>query len=385
MKISNRFLRTVAILLACMSLLTLFSACGKKEKPIYKKEFPNVNKIEYDLSKYLKAPKIRDIVVHKKRIDNAVSYALISLLLEDAERTDFKDKDSTDVALYDTVTLHFKGVPADTSVKLDEDTLKSMDNTSAENGSNLVIGSGMFIGEYVSDDENKANPSFEDQLIGMKVGETKDIVVTFPDNYPSSPKLEGLPVKFTVTILSLSRPTLGELTDGTCKKKTGYETVEKYKEYLVEYYSGSYAYDAVYASCEIIGDCKELIDVYVDKYVHDKVNYSYGKELTEEDYKEAYADLYESVYDDAYTWAKSVADERVILKYLFDSCNITYTDKEFEERLASDWEANKDDYSSNYGIASKEEFLEYFGKDEVELSYMFEKTLKILPDFVNIK
>jgi trigger factor len=46
---------------------------------------------------------------------------------------------------------------------------------------------------------------FEDQLIGMKVGETKTITVTFPDTYEANSELAGQDVQFKVTINEINR------------------------------------------------------------------------------------------------------------------------------------------------------------------------------------
>ena len=50
----------------------------------------------------------------------------------------------------------------------------------------LVLGSGQFV------------PGFEEQLVGMEVGETRDINITFPENYV--PELADQDVVFTVTV-----------------------------------------------------------------------------------------------------------------------------------------------------------------------------------------
>lgn len=50
----------------------------------------------------------------------------------------------------------------------------------------LVLGSGQFV------------PGFEEQLIGMEKGETRDINITFPENY--YPEMAGKDVVFTVTV-----------------------------------------------------------------------------------------------------------------------------------------------------------------------------------------
>lgn len=58
---------------------------------------------------------------------------------------------------------------------------------------NLVIGSGTFI------------DGFEDGVIGMKTGETKDLNLKFPDSYQST-DLAGKDVVFTVTVNAFTRP-----------------------------------------------------------------------------------------------------------------------------------------------------------------------------------
>jgi len=50
----------------------------------------------------------------------------------------------------------------------------------------LKLGSGTFV------------PGFEEQLVGMKVGESRDVNITFPTNY--YPELAGKDVVFKVTI-----------------------------------------------------------------------------------------------------------------------------------------------------------------------------------------
>lgn len=50
----------------------------------------------------------------------------------------------------------------------------------------LVLGSGQFV------------PGFEEQLIGVEVGETRNVNITFPENY--YPEFAGKDVVFTVTV-----------------------------------------------------------------------------------------------------------------------------------------------------------------------------------------
>ena len=83
-------------------------------------------------------------------------------------------------------------------------------------GFDLTLGSGQFI------------PGFEDQVVGMNIGETKDVNVTFPENYQAE-NLKGKPAVFSVKLNSLQGKELPELTDAFIKDATGSETIDEYK------------------------------------------------------------------------------------------------------------------------------------------------------------
>ena len=76
----------------------------------------------------------------------------------------------------------------------------------------LTVGSGEFI------------PGFEEQLVGMKKGETREIDVTFPKDYQSE-ELAGKKAQFEVTILHVDGPNQGDLDDDFAKR-LGMENVE---------------------------------------------------------------------------------------------------------------------------------------------------------------
>lgn len=87
----------------------------------------------------------------------------------------------------------------------------------------LVIGSGSFI------------PGFEEQVIGMATGETKDLEVTFPENY-QEPTLAGQPVVFKVTVNEIKTKVLPEYNDELVQmlKQEGVTTTEQFEEFLKE-------------------------------------------------------------------------------------------------------------------------------------------------------
>ena len=92
-------------------------------------------------------------------------------------------------------------------------------------GFDLTLGSGQFI------------PGFEDQVVGMNVGESKDVNVTFPENYQAE-SLKGKPAVFAVKLNAIQGKELPELTDEFIKEATGSETVEAYKAKTLERLQG---------------------------------------------------------------------------------------------------------------------------------------------------
>jgi len=72
-------------------------------------------------------------------------------------------------------------------------------------GFELVIGSGQFI------------PGFEDQMVKMKIEETKDVTVTFPEDYQSK-ELAGKEAVFTVTLNDIKEKGEAELDEEMVKR-----------------------------------------------------------------------------------------------------------------------------------------------------------------------
>lgn len=85
----------------------------------------------------------------------------------------------------------------------------------------LAIGSGNLI------------PGFEEQLIGMKKGETREIQVTFPADY-SNKEIAGKDARFTVTLKEVKKKVLPELNDEFAKDTGGNKTVDELKARVKE-------------------------------------------------------------------------------------------------------------------------------------------------------
>ena len=74
---------------------------------------------------------------------------------------------------------------------------------------------------------------FEEQLIGLGVGEEKDVNVTFPEQYHAE-DLAGKPAVFHCKVNSIKHKEMPELTDEFVKESTSYESIEDMKAKLRE-------------------------------------------------------------------------------------------------------------------------------------------------------
>ena len=110
--------------------------------------------------------------------------------------------------------------PAQNGDQLNLDYSGSIDGVKFDGGTaekqDLVLGSGSFI------------PGFEDQLIGVKAGESKDVVVTFPKDYGAK-DLAGKEAVFACTVHTIKEKKLPDLDDDFAKDVSEFDTLEAYK------------------------------------------------------------------------------------------------------------------------------------------------------------
>ena len=125
-------------------------------------------------------------------------------LKEMAERNSRLQSVERAVKKGDTATIDFEGF--DNGVAFDGGKGENFD---------LEIGSGSFV------------PGFEEQLIGMKAGEEKDIDITFPENY--TPELAGKPVVFHVKVNEVKVKEVPAIDDEFAKDVSEFDTLKELK------------------------------------------------------------------------------------------------------------------------------------------------------------
>ena len=130
----------------------------------------------------------------------------------------------------------------------------------------LEIGSGAFI------------PGFEEQLVGMAIGETKDITVTFPEEYHAE-ELAGKEAVFTCTINGITVKELPTLDDDFAQDVSEFSTMEEYRADIARIIGERYTKDAENADesklVETIVEAaqfelpEEMVEEQIDNYVED--------------------------------------------------------------------------------------------------------------------
>ncbi len=238
------------------------------------------------------------------------------------------------------------------------------------NGANypLEIGSHTFI------------PGFEEGIVGMKVGETKELNLKFPDNYTK--ELANKDVKFNVTVREIKERVLPELNKDFYAD-LGYENIETEEEFRKEVkeaikerkneeVKNKYLDDVLEEASKNLEI--EINPEIIDDEVHRMIN-QFGEQLRMQGITlDQYLQFTGSNHEDLHKQMEPEATRRVKYRYLIEEVavkeKIEITDEEAEE------EATR--MAESYGV-EKTEFLTHFGGlDVVKYDMKMRKALEIL-------
>lgn len=261
----------------------------------------------------------------------------------------------------DTVTINFTGT-------IDG---KEFDGGSAEDYE-LVVGDGGMI------------DGFEEGIVGMQKGETKELDLTFPEDYYEE-SVAGKAVVFEVTLQKFTRP--AELTDEWVAANTDYTTVDEYragvKEQLEEtavqtadYDLSNNAWSEVLASSEVKEYPKEDVDQAKENYK--KLNEEYVKESGMEmaDFLEAQGMSEEDYEEDCQQYAESKVEQNLIVQGIMDAEGLTLDDAEVKDL--------EDEMLQEYGFTSIDEMVEVYGQQEVNESLALLRVERFIIDNATI-
>ena len=211
----------------------------------------------------------------------------------------------------------------------------SVDGVKFEGGTaekqNLVIGSKTFI------------PGFEEQVIGMNIGDEKDINVKFPEEYHAE-DLKGKDAVFAIKLHEIKKKELPELNDEFIKDAVGAESLEAYKKETKERLEKQNADRAERElEDEIVKKITETSDVVIpDALIENQID----RMVQEMEYRLSYqglklADYLKYIDKSMEDFRKGYAEQatelvksQLVIEGIIEREEITATDEDVEARVA---------------------------------------------------
>lgn len=241
----------------------------------------------------------------------------------------------------------------------------------------LEIGSGSFI------------DNFEEQLIGAKVGEEREVKVTFPENYGKE-ELNGKEATFKVTVNEIKVKELPALDDEFAKESTEFETIAEVKEdikkRLEESNTAKAQKELEEAVINAAIDCTKIdlpqvmVDKEIDVMIKDLENRLKYQGLTLEQYMEYTGNDLEKMKD----YMKENAERKVRGDLTLDAIakaeNIEVTEEELKEKAT--------EVAKMYSAAEDEKMIDLLMKSQKEMlenDIRITKTIKFLVDNCKVK
>ncbi len=183
---------------------------------------------------------------------------------------------------------------------------------------------------------------FEEQLIGLKAGEDKDVNVTFPTEYHVK-ELAGKPAVFACHVNSVKEKQYPELNDEFASNVSEYETMAEFKAHMEEHLQEHLDEHAkVDAENEIIDKIVEntevevptqMVDNELDNMMKDMEYRLMYQGLNLEAYANYMGTTVDKIKEDRRPDALKSVKVRLALSYILDKEKITVTDKEFDEKV----------------------------------------------------
>lgn len=313
-----------------------------------------------DIDKYITIGQYKGLSLEKV-VETITDTEVEGSISQDLAMTKEEVKDGV-VEEGDTVVVNYVGT----------ENGKEFNGGSAEN-QEITIGSGGYI------------PGFEDGILGMKKGETKDVPLTFPEDY-IEPSMSGKDVVFKITLQSFKRAP--ELNDDWVAKNTDFKTVEEYKEdkkkllqesaeKMAESVLYQTAWNQVYEASEVKEyPEKDVKEAYAEFETQIK---SYAKQggMELEDYLESQQVSQEAFESQCQEYAEARVKQNLILQGIMDAEGITLEDK---ESLAV-----QDELIQTYGVQDLAALVDTYGQTSVDTTIGLIRVERFIVENANVE
>lgn len=332
--------------------------------------------IEYDPLDYVELGDYKGIEVELQE-DYAVDDAAVQTFIEQnvlAQYPDYKDTDKKTVETGDFVNIDYVGK---------RDGVAFNGGTAA--GYVLEIGSGSFI------------PGFEDGLIGVEVGNTVDLPLTFPETYNPNPDMAGAEVTFTVTVNKIVEKqdiTYENMTDEYVKSvavQSGmpYETLEDMRSDVRDYLEAvnasqkaSAARSGVLAKltevCKVRALPEGLLDARMEEVLEQYTRMYCQNGETLQEFVTAQGQKYEDFVDSVTQEVEADLESQIVMEAIAAKEGIAFDQSGFDEYVSR--------LMSSYGYQDENSLFENYGlnaeggKAYLQKVYVCDQALQMVVD-----
>ena len=233
----------------------------------------------------------------------------------------------------------------------------------------LTIGSHSFI------------DNFEEQLIGMNIGEEKEINVTFPEEYHAE-ELKGKPATFKVSVKEIKEKQLPELDDDFAQDVSDFDTLAEYKEDLKKTISVRKENEAKAkkedeAIAKIVETSKmdipeAMINTQVNRMVEDFAQRLQQQGLSVEQYFQYTGMTADKIMEEMKPEAVKRIQSRLVLEAVVKAENIETSEEDFEAELKKMAETYKME------LDQIKEFMGDYEKKQIKEDLAIQKAIEVI-------
>ena len=350
--------KKVSILVSILCLLLLITGCSEKSNE------DMIPYEAYDLSEYVTLGQYKGVEVEQidpaEVTDEAMEMRIASVLISNAT---VQEVTEGEVQTGDTANINYEG---------------KVDGVAFEGGTaeefDLIIGSSQFIA------------GFEDGLIGKTIGDTVELDLTFPEEYPNSPEMAGKDVVFTVKINYVNRKVARELTDEFVEEISDFKTVDEYRADLriqmekeavdtADNAMQSALMNTIIESSEVISYPEKEFQQYKDDYygmIESEASY-YG--MTVEDYLAQMNTTAEEFDKEVESYVEMAMKQEMVIYAIAQAEKVELTEEEYQE--------GAQEYVGSMGLEDIAALEESYGKKMIEGAVLWNKTIDYVYEQAN--
>ena len=255
-----------------------------------------------------------------------------------------------------TIDVDDRAVESGDIIKLDFD--GSVDGVPFAGGKaenyTLTIGSGSFI------------PGFEDQLIGTKIGEDKDVTVTFPEDYHEK-SLAGKEAVFKCKVNAITVKELPDADDEFASEVSDFETLEEYKADIraklteQKEKAAKTAKEDALVEKAVEGATMDIPDLMIESQarsmVQDFAQRLQQQGLSMDQYMQYTGSTVEKMIEESKEQAKKRIESRLVLEAVASAEGLTASEEDVEKEI--------EDLAKSYGM-EVDQIKPYVTEDQKE-------------------